>query len=286
MTNYTDKIHCESIVKSYRYGNTLELTTSNGLHKQTIKVLPNKKYVLLETGEIFEMDTNNKLRSDNVKSVKQTMKKLRRLISHNFEGKQNELWITLTYREITTDPQIVYRDFKIFIKKLRKKYNFLEYINVIEPQASGSWHCHLLLKSTENKVLYIPNDIIETSWNKGFTKTKRLKSSDKVGNYVVSYLSNLDIKESSLNNEKKYVKGARLYLYPKGLRIYRSSRGINKPIEMTATKQEILQLNLVKESTIASFSKKTNHVLPSGEQISYITEFFNQIGGKDEDSES
>lgn len=70
MINYTDKIHSESIVKSYRYGNTLELTTSNGLHKQTIKVLPNKKYVLLETGEIFEMDTNNTVRSDNLKSIK------------------------------------------------------------------------------------------------------------------------------------------------------------------------------------------------------------------------
>lgn len=283
MNKYIDKIHSKSIVKSYRYGNTLELTTSNGLHKQSIKVLPNKQYVLLETGEIYDMDTNNKVRSDNVKSIKQTMKKLRRLISHNFEGKLNELWITLTYREITTDPQIVYRDFKIFIKKLRKKYRFLEYINVIEPQASGSWHCHLLLKSKINSVLYIPNKIIEDSWRKGFTKTKRLKSSDKVGNYVVSYLSNLDINESG---KKSYVKGARLYMYPKGLRIYRCSRGIKKPIEITATKHEIMQLNQLKTTTIASFSKKTNHILPTGEQISYITEFFNQIGGKNEDSKS
>ena len=70
------KVHAEAIVKSYRYGNTLELTTSNGLHKQTIKVLPNKKYVVLETGEVFDMDTSGVTRSDNVKSTRITMRKL------------------------------------------------------------------------------------------------------------------------------------------------------------------------------------------------------------------
>ena len=93
------KVHAGAIVKSYRYGSTLELTTSNGIHKQTIKVLPNKKYVVLETGEIFDMDTSGETRSDNIKSTRITMRKLRRLISHNFNGNKNELWITLTDRK-------------------------------------------------------------------------------------------------------------------------------------------------------------------------------------------
>ncbi|NMX24903.1 hypothetical protein HGP05_11610 [Streptococcus sanguinis] len=42
---------------------------------------------------------------------------------------------------------------------------------------------------------------------KGFTKTKRLKNSDKAGNYVVAYLTNLEIDDDQ--NTKKYVKGAR-----------------------------------------------------------------------------
>ena len=155
------KVHSGAIVKSYRYGNTLELTTSNGIHKQTIKVLPNKKYVVLDTGEIFDMNTSGETRSDNLKSTRITMRKLRRLISHNFNGTKNELWITLTYAKYTNELEVVYRDFKLFIRDLRKQYSDLEYINVIEPQASGSWHCHLLIKAPKRSSLYIPNKIIE-----------------------------------------------------------------------------------------------------------------------------
>ena len=275
------KVHAGAIVKSYRYGNTLELTTSNGIHKQTIKVLPNKKYVVLETGEIFDMDTSGETRSDNIKSTRITMRKLRRLITHNFNGDKNELWITLTYAKYTNEIEIVYRDFKLFIRDLRKQYSDLEYINVIEPQASGSWHCHLLIKAPKRSSLYIPNKIIEECWKKGFTKTKRLKNSDKAGNYVVAYLTNLEIDDDQ--NTKKYVKGARLYLYPKGVRIYRCSRGIKKPIEITATKGEVMSINGLDIDLDANYSKKTNHIISTGDEISYITEFYN-IGDKNEDS--
>ena len=61
-----------------------------------------------------------------------------------------------------------------------------------------------------------------------------------MGNYVVAYLTNLEIDDNQ--NTKKYVKGARLYLYPKGVRIYRCSRGIKKPIEITATKGEVMTI--------------------------------------------
>ena len=98
-----EQIELSKIVKSYVYGNTLEMTTANGQQKQTIKVIEGKRYVNLETGEIRDMNTTGKTRLDNLKSTKQTMKKLRRLIAHNFTGGDNQLWITLTYREHVTD---------------------------------------------------------------------------------------------------------------------------------------------------------------------------------------
>lgn len=232
-------IYSGALVKSYRYGRTLEITTSNGLNKQTIRVLPNKQYVILETGEIKDMNTSAENRSDNLKAVKQTMKKLRRLIAHNFRGGNNQLWITLTYKEDITDYKIASKDYKLFMKNLRKSYKNLEYISVIEPEASGRWHFHILLKNATT--LFISNDEIARSWGKGFTKTKRLKSSDKVGNYVLAYLSNLDLPVDKYDQSKKYVKGARLYLYPKGIRIYRRSKGIQNPITETASKNFIMQ---------------------------------------------
>lgn len=65
------------IVKSYIYGDTVEITTANGQQKQKIKVISGRRYVNLETGEIHDMQTSNSTRSDNLKSVQQTMKKLR-----------------------------------------------------------------------------------------------------------------------------------------------------------------------------------------------------------------
>lgn len=262
-------------VKSYRYGDTLEMTTSVG--RQTILVLPDKRYVVLDTGEIKEMDISAGSREDNLKSVKMTMRKLRRIIAHNFHGNKNELWITLTYNYHLTETEKAYNHFKVFIRRIRKKYGKLEYISVIEPQASGRWHFHVLLKSDEIEMLRIPNKIVESLWGRGFTKTKRLKNSDKVGNYVVAYLSNLKIPDQHASDDKKYIKGARLYLYPKGLRIYRTSRNILKPVEITDTKSNILSKNNISLTTKSNYSKSTKHLNSKGDEITYVTEFYNDL---------
>ena len=234
-----EQIELSKIVKSYVYGNTLEVTTANGQQKQTIKVIEGKRYVNLETGEIHDMDTSNNSRFDNLKSTKQTMKKLRRIIAHNFTGGKNQLWITLTYRDHVTETAIVYRDFKAFIRRIRNQFGKVDYITVIEPQASGRWHLHVLLKNDSE--LTIPNNDLAKMWGKGFTKTKRLRRADKVGNYLIAYLSNLQIGDEGSQN-KAIIKGARLYMYPKGIRIYRTSRGIEKPLEITTTKGELLEI--------------------------------------------
>ena len=41
------QINAEKIVKSYIYGNTIEMTTANGQQEQVIKVIEGKRYVNL-----------------------------------------------------------------------------------------------------------------------------------------------------------------------------------------------------------------------------------------------
>lgn len=160
------------------------------------------------------------------------------------------------------------------MKSIRRKYGNIEYISVIEPQASGRWHFHVLMKNQTS--LTIPNNEIEQSWKRGFTKTKRLKTSDKVGNYVIAYLSNLEIPIKQPEKiSKKYIKGARLYYYPKGIRIYRRSKGIENPIEITDRKDIIIKNNNISRKK-ANFVKKTTHKT-QGIEITYITEFFDNI---------
>ena len=236
-------IYPERIVKYYSYGDTLEI--SNVIRDQSIVVLPNRKYAVLSTGEIKDMINKGDTRDSNISSLKRTMRTLRRLISANFNGGVKELWVTLTYRDIITDPKLIYNDFKIFIKKIRKHYGKVEYISVIEPHAKyGKFHLHVLLKS--DKKLYIENSHLAELWGKGFTKTKRLTNKDSIANYVVSYLTNLDTSELSETNisetgKKAIVKGSRLCLYPKGLRIYRKSDGIVDPDEGTDSKKNLIE---------------------------------------------
>ena len=265
------RIEHGKIVKSYVYGHTIEMTTANGQQEQTIKVIEGKRYVNLDTGEIHDMDTSNNSRFDNLKSTKQTMKKLRRIIAHNFTGGKNQLWITLTYRDHVTETAIVYMDFKAFIRRIRNQFGNVDYITVIEPQASGRWHLHVLLKNDSE--LTIPNNDLAKMWGKGFTKTKRLKSADKVGNYLIAYLSNLQIGDEGSQN-KAIIKSARLYMYPKGTRIYRTSRGIEKPLEITTTKGELMET--YKINSPPTFSRTTKHDTPYGVK-EYTTEFYDNI---------
>ena len=266
------KIDSTKLVKSYLYGDTIEMTTANGQQEQTIKVISGKRYVNLETGEIHDMDTSNSSRLDNLKSTKQTMKKLRRLIAHNFSGGgDNQLWLTFTYREHVIDPVQVYKDFKAFMRRLRSKYGHVEYIAVIEPQESGRWHLHVLMKN--DTTLSIPNDVVATMWGKGFTKTKRLRRADKIGNYLIAYLSNLQIGDKD-SQSKATVKGARLYMYPKGIRIYRTSRGIEKPLEITTTKGELMET--YKINSPPNFSRTTKYETPYGIK-EYTTEFYDNV---------
>ena len=265
------QIELSKIVKSYVYGNTIEMTTANGQQEQVIKVIEGKRYVNLETGEIHNMDTSSSTRLDNLKSTKQTMKKLRRLVAHNFTGGINQLWITLTYRDHITEPAIVYMDFKAFIRRIRNQFGKVDYITVIEPQASGRWHLHVLLKNDSE--LTIANNDLANMWGQGFTKTKRLRIADRVGNYLIAYLSNLQIGDEDSQN-KSIVKGARLYMYPKGIRIYRTSRGIEKPLEITTTQGELMET--YKINSPPTFSRTTKHETPHGVK-EYTTEFYDNI---------
>ena len=268
--NFESIIFNSTKVKVYIYGNTLELTTALGPRFQIIRKIDKYTYFNIRTSECKKFKIKATSRNDNLDVVKRTMKKLRRLITHNFNGGKNQLWITLTFSEEVTDDEIASKHYKQFMKKLRRRYSNLEYISVIEPQESGRWHFHILLKDSSGSKLYISNEEIEHVWGKGFTKTKRLKTTDKIGNYVTTYLTDLKI-----DGSEQTAKGARLYLYPNGLRIYRRSKNIEDPIEFTDLKENILQSYHIHNKK-PDFSKETVYETKNGVQ-KYFTEFYDDI---------
>lgn len=208
--------------------------------QNNILKIDSNRYVIKSTGEIkYYEHTQTRNQSEN--SIKQTMKKLRYLINANFSGQKNELWATLTFRDTTIakQPQNIYKEFNKFIKRLNYRYqNTLDYIAILEPHGISNknisewhgFHLHLLLKSSSSN-LYIPYQEFEQIWGLGMCRIERLKNIDNIGAYLSAYLTNAESSDTD-SKEKKYIKGSRLWLYPKGVRIYRKSKGIKYPKRM------------------------------------------------------
>jgi len=217
--------------------------------KCSIKKLDADRYVNLITGEVCEYEKAiNRSQSEN--SLRKTFKRLRYLINNNYTGASNELFVTFTYKENMTDPKRLYDDFKKFMKRFRYEYRDttqIEFINVVEPQGRGAWHCHVLFKFVDLDNIYIDNAALAKMWGNGFVTIQKLKDVDNIGAYVSAYLTDLpldsdvsfsdalqigerDVVEKEINGvNKKILKGGRLALYPPGMNLYRQSRGIKKP---------------------------------------------------------
>lgn len=213
------------------------------------------RYVDKRTGEIHEFNKTEN-RSEGEKSLRKTFNRLRELINNNFTGSANELFITLTYRgELqTNDTKRIYKDFDKFMKRLRYAYKektTIDYINVIEPHASGNFHMHVLMRFNDLETIYIPNNELAEIWANGYVKIQSLKNVDNIGAYLSAYLTDIevdstvdhkDIEEKEVNGQrKKFVKGARLMFYPTGVNIYRKSKGIKEP------KKEYMTYSQLKE---------------------------------------
>lgn len=218
-----------------------------------IQKIDRDRYVIKETGEIMEFEhIVNRLGS--VNSLRQTFKKMRYLINNNFLGKPNELHVTLTYAENMTDTKRLYDDMRKFMMRLKYKYkdiSAIDYLNVVEPQGRGAWHCHLLLRFNDVPNVYIDNATLKDCWGHGFVKIKSLKDIDNIGAYLSAYLTDIELTLDGLDpeeakkifvghelevvtktvegQEKKFVKGGRLYMYPPGMNLFRKSKGIQYP---------------------------------------------------------
>lgn len=185
----------------------------------------------------------------------------------------NQKFIMLSYRENMTDEQRLYIDFKYFIDRLEYEYpHDYEYISVVEPQGRGAWHIHLMLKASDVSEFWIDKEKLTKIWGHGATQIQELKSND-VGAYYTAYftgvfsnhngikakqsktgddafeteqrlteaveayssMTGLNLSERQKELKKKHLKGARVSMYPKGMRFYRCSRGVDRPEKVAGT---------------------------------------------------
>lgn len=239
------KLPSDAFVRVKEMGNIIQLMYMEKSNSEcVIRKLDKDHYCDLRTGEVKEY-VHNENRASDLNSVRCSLNRLSDYINTNVSDPLHCKWVTLTYAENMTDTNKLYTDFEKFIKRSRYKLGKFEYIVAMEPQGRGAWHAHLLM-IFPSKAPYIDNNkLLQPIWGHGYTKTKKLDNIDNIGAYLTAYLGDMELSEAISNDtlasnmeitekdvdgiKKKYVKGARMSLYPSGFNLYRVSRGIVKP---------------------------------------------------------
>jgi hypothetical protein len=245
---YLKLVDCGNIKKIIKYSD------KNG--KQNIQKLDSENYCVLSTGEVKKY-TKKEKRENDLKSIRQTVTKLRDIINANITDTKKAKFLTLTYKENMTDTKRLYNDFKKFNMRLRFLGYEYEYIAVAEPQKRGAWHLHCIL-IFKSLAPYIPSKMLSKTWKNGFIKTNKIDSCDNVGAYLSAYLINI-------KDGQKTEKGKRLYLYPSGFNIYRISKGIKKPSVKWYFTDSEKQLHLTDYSK--TYDKETEIILENGKKL-------------------
>jgi len=268
-----------------KYPTRLELTVMDHKPGKNNKLPQYQKqskntYCDKSTGEVKEYQ-KSKNRLQAYSSLMKSLRDLRRYINFNFLGGKSELFITLTYGAeyagCMYDTEKLYRDFKTFWQRLKFRYDDLEYIAVPEPQETGSWHMHILLKHNLGRPLYIDHKELAYIWRHGAVYVKRLMDSHNLINYFYKGIGYKMLEEPEISydpkermvietydepdaweeeilddgkdgadeNEKfmadilqSHEKFNRFHLYPPGFNLFRKSKGIKKPVAERMTYKE------------------------------------------------
>lgn len=170
----------------------------------------------------------------NSRNFNRQFENLAYLIASNFSGDDREVHIVLTYRNGENNRDIVGKDLKSFMKKLRyrfkDKFPGMEYIAVYEQHASGGWHIHVLLKAMAT--LYIPWNKLVKLWGHGQAYIKKNYICDKNPYYFSVFTEQVNVVNQNGNKIIKMQgkKAKRLAFYPQGKKLYSKSKGIITPI--------------------------------------------------------
>lgn len=131
------------------------------------------------------------------------MNRLTDIINSNTTEPKKCLFLTLTYRYEMKDKKQASKDFKAFIQKLKSKkwkeklkFNSFEYIVVYEIQARKTYHIHAIL-IFDNPNIFISSNNLESIWEKGFAKAKRLyQNCSNFGCYFTAQFSDIGLCEA------------------------------------------------------------------------------------------
>ena len=129
------------------------------------------------------------------RSLTRTRQTLRRTINANIDkwGRERPKFMTLTFKDNIQDHDVANKEFRAFIKRLSRKIlgkqSGLKYTCVVERQARGAIHYHILFYNLP----FIKHKELVNIWSKGKdekqgVRINEIKHFSNVGAYIVKYI--------------------------------------------------------------------------------------------------
>jgi len=143
-------------------------------------------------------------------AIKRARDNIRRLVMANCN--KYSKFFTLTYKENMIDYKKFQYDWKLFNQNMRNNGTSLKYLMIIEQQKRGAIHAHIIVFNQER----IPWQKLKKHWPHGSIDIHTIRKVKNLGAYVCKYLQK-DLAETPLLNGKN-------------IKLYQTSRGLNKPI--------------------------------------------------------
>ena len=162
---------------------------------------------------------DNSCRYKKAVNVKKSLRNLRMILKGNFENDERDLFITLTYAESNmVDYHRLSKNLDSMMGALqyryRDEYNF-EYVRIAEPTEAGDLHTHICLRDKAHKKIRRTESFansVDRCWGLGSVNVQQIYNINKLADYLTDNIA----------------KTGRISLYPKGMRVFTTTKGIDK----------------------------------------------------------
>ncbi|MCK5475371.1 MAG: hypothetical protein KAI71_02205 [Candidatus Pacebacteria bacterium] len=177
-------------------------------------------------------------------------------------NEQLNKFFTLTFAENVKDLTKANYTFNIFVKKLKLKYPYFQYVCVVEFQQRGAVHYHLVCN-----LEFVRKKKLEKIWGNGWVEINRARNVLDLGRYFVKnfihynlgqvFATHADKRKLSKKDLAKIVNSKKEKIQLRGRKKFFCSRGLARPIEIKGT------LNVIefcsKNSMQKTFEKSWKH---------------------------
>ena len=206
------------------------------------------KWVDLDTGEVKDGNLRNENGLRSTESLNNTYKRVRDIISFNFNADKSEVFVTLTFDRIVNNDEIN-KEFNNFWRRWKRHFKGIPMrcIIVVEPTNWNKFHLHGIIKRLDDKRLYLDKNVLFDIWGNGRVKINRVYNKRGLGWYL-----------SSLDNSKK--KDAYKY-YKQKFQIYRQRGSFEK----------IDKLDM-KHGDVYDFAKENDYILDVSNRFEFVEE--------------